>query len=142
MVKGRYILIGGAWPYANNSLHLGHMSGLISGDDVGNKFEKLEFREAVNTINDLISEANLYYDNKKPWVQKKENIEEFNKIMFTCATIIANLSNLLEPIIPTSCEKLRKYLKIKKASWQLITFENNIILEDIKPLFGRLVKSV
>ena len=26
------VLIGGAWPYANNSLHLGHLAGLISGD--------------------------------------------------------------------------------------------------------------
>ena len=26
------ILIGGAWPYANNSLHIGHIAGLISGD--------------------------------------------------------------------------------------------------------------
>ncbi len=36
-IKGHYtmskkILIGGAWPYANNSLHLGHLAGLISGD--------------------------------------------------------------------------------------------------------------
>ena len=28
----RDILIGGAWPYANNSLHLGHISGILSGD--------------------------------------------------------------------------------------------------------------
>ena len=28
----RNILIGGAWPYANSSLHLGHIAGLISGD--------------------------------------------------------------------------------------------------------------
>ena len=28
----RYILIGGAWPYANSSLHLGHIAALISGD--------------------------------------------------------------------------------------------------------------
>ena len=26
------IIIGGAGPYANNSLHLGHLAGLISGD--------------------------------------------------------------------------------------------------------------
>ena len=26
------IIVGGAWPYANNSLHLGHLAGLISGD--------------------------------------------------------------------------------------------------------------
>ena len=28
----RNIVIGGAWPYANSSLHLGHIAGLISGD--------------------------------------------------------------------------------------------------------------
>lgn len=28
----RNIFIGGAWPYANNSLHIGHIAGLISGD--------------------------------------------------------------------------------------------------------------
>ena len=26
------VLIGGAWPYANSSLHLGHLAALISGD--------------------------------------------------------------------------------------------------------------
>jgi methionyl-tRNA synthetase len=29
---GKNILIGGAWPYANSSLHLGHLAGLLSGD--------------------------------------------------------------------------------------------------------------
>ncbi|MDR0979148.1 MAG: class I tRNA ligase family protein, partial [Lachnospiraceae bacterium] len=29
---GKNVLVGGAWPYANNSLHLGHLAGLISGD--------------------------------------------------------------------------------------------------------------
>ena len=26
------ILVGGAWPYANGSLHIGHLAGLLSGD--------------------------------------------------------------------------------------------------------------
>ena len=30
--KGRNILIGGAWPYANNTLHLGHIAALLPGD--------------------------------------------------------------------------------------------------------------
>ena len=30
--NGRNILIGGAWPYANNTLHLGHIAGLLPGD--------------------------------------------------------------------------------------------------------------
>lgn len=28
----RDILIGGAWPYANGSLHIGHIAGLLPGD--------------------------------------------------------------------------------------------------------------
>ena len=28
----KYVLIGGAWPYANSSLHLGHLAGLLPGD--------------------------------------------------------------------------------------------------------------
>ena len=31
-MKKRDIFIGGAWPYANSSLHLGHLAALISGD--------------------------------------------------------------------------------------------------------------
>ena len=34
----RQILIGGAWPYANSSLHLGHLAGLISGDILARYF--------------------------------------------------------------------------------------------------------
>ena len=30
--NGRNILIGGAWPYANNTLHLGHIAALLPGD--------------------------------------------------------------------------------------------------------------
>lgn len=31
-MSNKNIIIGGAWPYANSSLHLGHIAGLISGD--------------------------------------------------------------------------------------------------------------
>ena len=30
--KMKQILIGGAWPYANGSLHIGHIAGLLPGD--------------------------------------------------------------------------------------------------------------
>lgn len=28
------IVVGGAWPYANGSLHIGHMAALVPGDVV------------------------------------------------------------------------------------------------------------
>ena len=38
MEDKKNILIGGAWPYANSSLHLGHLAGLISGDILARYF--------------------------------------------------------------------------------------------------------
>ena len=32
MNKKRNIWIGGAWPYANSTLHIGHLAGLLPGD--------------------------------------------------------------------------------------------------------------
>ncbi len=32
------ILIGGAWPYANGSLHIGHIAGLLPGDVLARYF--------------------------------------------------------------------------------------------------------
>ena len=32
IIMGRNIIIGGAWPYANSSLHLGHLVALLPGD--------------------------------------------------------------------------------------------------------------
>lgn len=36
----KQILIGGAWPYANNSMHIGHLAALLPGDVIGRYFRK------------------------------------------------------------------------------------------------------
>ena len=107
-------------------------------NQVGNLIEKLEFREATSVAMQLVEFANKYYDTRQPWNQKKENIEDFNETIYNCAVIIANLSNIFEPIMPTACEKLRKYLNIQEKSWNMVEINENIILEEIEPLFTRL----
>ena len=106
---------------------------------VGNLIEKLEFREATREVMKVVEETNKYYDTREPWKQRKENEEEFNNTIYTCAVMIANLSNLFEPIMPKSCSKLREYLQIEKASWTPIEKLNNEIkLDGIEPLFARI----
>ena len=107
-------------------------------DEVGDLFEKLEFREATERIMNLVEAANKYYDEREPWKQRKEDIEGFNETIFTCSNIIANLSNLFDPIMPEATKKIRKYLEIEKAEWKPIYIEKEIILSDIQPLFERL----
>lgn len=36
----KQILIGGAWPYANNSMHIGHLAALLPGDIIASYFRK------------------------------------------------------------------------------------------------------
>lgn len=105
---------------------------------VGENIEILEFKEASNIAMELVETANKFYDDQKPWIQKKEDIEGFNNTIYTCATIIANLSNIFEPFMPGICEKIRKFLQIEKKSWEFIELKSGIKLENIEPLFERM----
>ena len=46
MKEEKYIVIGGAWPYANSLLHLGHVAGLISGDILARYFRSKGYHVA------------------------------------------------------------------------------------------------
>lgn len=70
--------------------------------------------------------------------QKKEDEEGFYETIFNCSTIIANLANLYEPIMPEACKKIREYLKLEEPKWEPIFLEKEIKLENIEPLFERL----
>lgn len=104
----------------------------------GDLIEKLEFREASRNLMELVEFANKYYDEKEPWKQKKEDEEGFYETIFNCSTIIANLANLYEPIMPEACKKIREYLKLEEPKWEPIFLEKEIKLENIKPLFERI----
>ena len=98
----------------------------------------MEFKSASDRVMELVEYANKYYDERQPWIQKKEDIEGFNDTIYTCAVIIANLSNLFEPFMPVACEKIRKYLNIENPSWNMTDVQGNIKLENIEPLFNRI----
>ena len=108
--------------------------------EAGDLIEKLEFREAIKKVMELVEIGNKFYDDKQPWIAKKENIEEFNNIIYTCSVVIANLSNLFAPVMPTACGKIREYLKLNAASWEFVSVEPELKLDNIEPLFTRIEK--
>ncbi len=105
---------------------------------VGKNIENLEFKQATDIAMELVETANKYYDEQKPWIQKKENLQEFNNTIFTCSVIIANLANIFEPFMPSACTKIRKYLNIQEKNWKLIEPATGLKLENIEPLFTRI----
>lgn len=106
--------------------------------NVSNNIESLEFRKAIEEIIDLVEYGNKYYDEQKPWILYKENIEEFNDVMYNCANIITNLANLFEPVMPESSNKIKKYLNIDNDKWENIVIDETIKLNNIEPLFERI----
>ena len=106
--------------------------------EVSEAIEKLEFRKAIEIIRSLVEDGNKFYENEQPWKQQKENIEEFNNTIYTCSNLVANLSNLYEPFMPTSSKKVRELLDIPNASWEYIEVEKNKKIEGVEPLFERI----
>jgi len=108
-------------------------------DEAAQSIEKIEFKKYAEKVMDLVTLTNKYYDDCKPWVQAKEDTNGFNNTIATCAYVIANLSNLLEPIMPATCEKLREFLNLpSKLKWQEITLSAGISLDKVEALFTRL----
>lgn len=105
---------------------------------IGALIEKLEFKAASERAIKLIDDANKYYDEQKPWIEFKENIEEFNDTIFTCATLIVNIANIMEPFMPSSSAKIRKFFGLEKATWQKTFIATGIKLDNVEVLFERL----
>ena len=107
-------------------------------NEVGKAIEELEFRKAIEIIRILVEDGNKFYEERQPWKEQKENIEEFNNTIYTCANLIANLSNLYEPFMPTSSKEVRKLLDINESSWEYIEIKPGIKVNGIEPLFERI----
>ena len=100
--------------------------------------EKIEFKKAAECVMELVSEANKFYDEQKPWVQAKEDREAFNNTIYTCAYVIANLSNLFEPFMPNACASIREFLDLdKNPTWKEIEVRP-VKLDKVAPLFARI----
>lgn len=99
--------------------------------------EHIEFRKAAISMIELLDFANKYYDDQKPWIQIKEDINKFDDTIYTCAIIIANIANLIEPFMPITAQKIRGYLHLKENKWEYINYIDNVSLTDIYPLFER-----
>jgi methionyl-tRNA synthetase len=107
-------------------------------DQVGTLIEDGKFKIALETIFSFIRSSNKFFDERKPWAQFKESPAECRATLYTCVQIIANLSNLLTPFLPFSCEKIRTFLDITQSDWKYIEVAPKQILHSPELLFERI----
>lgn len=107
--------------------------------EVASQIEKLEFKKAAEAAMELVTFTNRYYDEQKPWVQAKEDPRAFNNTIYSCAYVIANLSNIFEPFMPSAAKKIREFLALDPTpSWNEIEALKPVKLDKVEPLFSRI----
>ncbi len=110
--------------------------------EVGEAIEALNFKDASEKAMKLVEDANKYYDESKPWIQFKEDIAAFNDTIFTCATLIANISNIMEPFMPAAAAKTRSIFGLEKATWNFVEAKAGIKLDNVETLFTKFDEKV
>lgn len=105
---------------------------------IGQYLENGEIKAAVVQMIDYIMLANKYYDSREPWKQVKENIKDFNDTTYTCVYMMANMANMIAPIMPKAAIKIQKMLKLPKAEWKEVNLTGDYQVNDLNIIFERL----
>ncbi|MCG7421184.1 methionine--tRNA ligase [Macrococcoides goetzii] len=104
---------------------------------VGKLIEATRIKEALELIFEFIRTCNKYFDEQQPWITFKEVKEKCDETLATCVFIIQNLSQLLNPFLPFSAEKLKDMLGIETLEWHVIE-DLPKRLASVSPLYERI----
>ena len=108
-------------------------------NEIGSLIERGKIKGAIEKTFEYIGEANKFYSDRKPWEQVNNNIEDFNDTTYTCVYMMANMANMLMPIIPHTCERIKAKLSLDfKPSWSEVEVSGNIQIQNNDLLFERL----
>ena len=105
---------------------------------IGDYFEKGEIRNAISQIFEYVALANKYYDSKQPWVQVKEDIDGFNDTTYTCTYMIANMSNMITPILPHASKKIKEMLDLPEYKWEVTDIKGDYKIQNLQVLYDRI----
>lgn len=108
--------------------------------DVGDLIEEGRFKEGLSKIITLVKYSNKYFDNEMPWKTIESNKSKCADTLYTCVQLIINFSNLFEPFMPGSSDKIKKSFGIEKSDWRYIEKASGRI-ENLEVLFTKVDKS-
>ena len=91
---------------------------------------------------EYINFANKYYDSKKPWIQVKEDKDSFNDTTYNCLYMIANMANLIYPVLPEASEKIRKMLDLPEYKWDEQLVKGEYKIKNIDILYDRIEEQI
>ncbi|MGY6276276.1 methionine--tRNA ligase [Methylomonas sp. MgM2] len=90
-----------------------------SESDIANFYENREFGKAMRLIMALADKANLYIDDKKPWLIAKEEDkdQELQDVCSVALNLFRILAAYLKPVIPALAANAEAFLNIPTQDW-------------------------
>ena len=101
-------------------------------------------QSATRRVIELAREGNKYLNEKKPWKMIKSNPKSAATSLYVSAQIVKALSVMLEPFIPFTAEKIRKYLNLPaEMRWEdaLDPIREGHKIKRAKPIFEKIYVS-
>jgi len=86
-------------------------------ENVETSLETFRFREALREAMNLARLGNKYLADSEPWKIDRSDPERVKTIMNIALQITANLTIILEPFLPFSMSRLRKWINSETSSW-------------------------
>ncbi len=85
------------------------------------QFDDLQFDRAIESVLEAVRKANKYIAETQPWVLSRDeaDAERLNTVLYTCVEALRVASILLDPVIPTKAQELRKQLGLESLYYDL-----------------------
>lgn len=83
----------------------------------GELLESGRCKDALDALFAFVRESNRYFDTQQPWLTRESDPSACADALFCCVQRVANLCVLLEPFLPFSSAKIRRFLPIGEG-WQ------------------------
>lgn len=111
-------------------------------ENVEENMDKLAFSNALESIWVLVRRTNKYIDETMPWVLIKENKDRLNTVLYNLIESIRIITQLLEPFLPHTVERIEKQIGIENMGWdsarEFGLFPSGTKVEKTENLFQRL----
>jgi methionyl-tRNA synthetase len=84
---------------------------------IGDLIESFQIKDATREMMKLAAVGNRYFDYSAPWRTIKENREQCDRTMATCARIVSALEIITYPFLPFTSRKIAKMLNLGRRNW-------------------------
>ena len=108
--------------------------------EILNLYIERKYSKAIKEIMTLADIANQYIDSNKPWILNKDpaNKNKVHSIASTAINLFRILNLYLEPVIPETSEKIKKYLKCSENVSEVSNYMKDWEIDSFKPLITRI----